>query len=102
MSEKIDQIVELLNTLTVLEASQLSKRLQDEWGVSAAAPMAVAMPGAAAAGGGGGKRGRRPRGAATRGTGTLRTRRIGTRVRQPRPAFRHRGRDRGDRQCWLS
>lgn len=53
MSEKIDQIVELLNTLTVLEASQLSKRLQDEWGVSAAAPMAVAMPGAAAAGGDG-------------------------------------------------
>ena len=54
MSEKIDQIVELLNTLTVLEASQLSKRLQDEWGVSAAAPMAVAMPGMAAAGGGDG------------------------------------------------
>lgn len=54
MSEKIDQIVELLNTLTVLEASQLSKRLQDEWGVSAAAPMAVAMPGVAAAGAGDG------------------------------------------------
>lgn len=54
MSEKLDQIVELLNSLTVLEASQLSKRLQDEWGVSAAAPMAMAMPGAAAAGAGDG------------------------------------------------
>jgi|SRR4051794_28208083 len=48
MSDKLNQIVELLNTLTVLEASQLSKRLQEEWGVSAAAPMAMAMPGAGA------------------------------------------------------
>jgi large subunit ribosomal protein L7/L12 len=40
--------------LTVLEASQLSKLLQEQWGVSAAAPMAVAaMPGAAGAAAGG-------------------------------------------------
>ena len=51
MSDKLNQIVELLNTLTVLEAAQLSKRLQEEWGVSAAAPMAMAAPGAGAPGG---------------------------------------------------
>jgi large subunit ribosomal protein L7/L12 len=50
MSEKLDKIVEQLNELTLLEAAELSKRLQDEWGVSAAAPMAMAgMPVAAAA-----------------------------------------------------
>jgi len=47
----IEQIAEELGKLTVLEASQLSKLLQEQWGVSAAAPMAVAaMPGAAGAG----------------------------------------------------
>ena len=50
MSDKLNQIVELLNTLTVLEAAQLSKRLQEEWGVSAAAPMAMAAPGGPATG----------------------------------------------------
>jgi len=46
----IEQIAEELGKLTVLEASQLSKLLQEQWGVSAAAPMAVAaMPGAAGA-----------------------------------------------------
>jgi len=50
----IDQIAEELGKLTVLEASQLSKLLQEQWGVSAAAPMAVAaMPGAAGAAAGG-------------------------------------------------
>ena len=40
--------------MTVLEASQLSKLLQEQWGVSAAAPMAVAaMPGVAGAAAGG-------------------------------------------------
>ena len=51
----VDQIAEELDKLTLLEASQLSKLLQEKWGVSAAAPMAVAaMPGVsggAAAGG---------------------------------------------------
>jgi large subunit ribosomal protein L7/L12 len=46
----IEQIAEELGKLTVLEASQLSKLLQEQWGVSAAAPMAMAaMPGAAGA-----------------------------------------------------
>ena len=43
----VEEIAEQLDKLTLLEASQLSKLLQDKWGVSAAAPMAVAaMPGA--------------------------------------------------------
>ena len=51
----IDQIAEELGKLTLLEASQLSKVLQEQWGVSAAAPVAVAaMPGAAGAAAGGG------------------------------------------------
>ena len=48
----VDQIAEELDKLTLLEAAQLSKLLQEKWGVSAAAPMAVAaMPGAAGAAG---------------------------------------------------
>jgi large subunit ribosomal protein L7/L12 len=42
MSEKLEKIVELLDELTLLEAADLSKLLQDKWGVSAAAPMAMA------------------------------------------------------------
>jgi large subunit ribosomal protein L7/L12 len=50
----VEQIAEELDKLTLLEAAQLSKMLQEKWGVSAAAPVAVAaMPGAAAVGGGG-------------------------------------------------
>jgi large subunit ribosomal protein L7/L12 len=46
----VEQIAEQLNKLSLLEAAQLSKLLQEMWGVSAAAPMAVAaMPGAAGA-----------------------------------------------------
>ncbi|MDB5465520.1 MAG: rplL [Phenylobacterium sp.] len=45
----LQQLVEDLSTLTVLEASELSKLLEEKWGVSAAAPVAVAAaPGAAA------------------------------------------------------
>ena len=51
----VEQIAEELDKLTLLEAAQLSKMLQEKWGVSAAAPMAVAaMPGAAGAAAGGG------------------------------------------------
>jgi large subunit ribosomal protein L7/L12 len=47
----VDEIAEMLDKLTLLEAAQLSKQLQEKWGVSAAAPMAVAaVPGAAGAG----------------------------------------------------
>jgi large subunit ribosomal protein L7/L12 len=50
----VEQIAEELDKLTLLEAAQLSKMLQEKWGVSAAAPMAVAaMPGAAGAAAGG-------------------------------------------------
>ena len=46
----VEQIAEELDKLSLLEAAQLSKLLQEKWGVSAAAPMAVAaMPGAAGA-----------------------------------------------------
>jgi len=46
------QLVDDLSTLTVIEAAELSKMLEEKWGVSAAAPVAVAAPaggGAAAA-----------------------------------------------------
>jgi large subunit ribosomal protein L7/L12 len=46
----LEQIVEDLSSLTVLEAAELSKMLEEKWGVSAAAPVAVA--GAAPAAGG--------------------------------------------------
>lgn len=45
------KIVEDLSKLTVLEAAELSKLLEEKWGVSAAAPVAVAAVGGAAAGG---------------------------------------------------
>jgi large subunit ribosomal protein L7/L12 len=50
MSANLDQIVEQLSTLSLLEAADLVKKLEEKWGVSAAAPVAMAaMPGAAAA-----------------------------------------------------
>ena len=49
----LEKIAEELSALTVLEAAELTKILEEKWGVSAAAPAAVmAMPGAAAADGG--------------------------------------------------
>ena len=49
MADKLDTIVEELSTLSVLEAADLVKKLEEKWGVSAAAPVAMAaMPGAAA------------------------------------------------------
>ena len=45
----LQQIVEDLSALTVLEAAELSKMLEEKWGVSAAAPVAVAAVGGAAA-----------------------------------------------------
>ena len=44
----LTKIVDELSSLTVLEAAELSKLLEEKWGVSAAAPAAVAAPGAAA------------------------------------------------------
>jgi large subunit ribosomal protein L7/L12 len=45
----LNKIVEDLSTLTVVEAAELSKQLEEKWGVSAAAPAAAAAPGGAAA-----------------------------------------------------
>ena len=44
----LNKIVEELSTLTVMEAAELSKLLEEKWGVSAAAAVAVAGPAAAA------------------------------------------------------
>jgi large subunit ribosomal protein L7/L12 len=41
----LDKLVEELSKLTVIEAAELSKKLEEVWGVSAAAPVAMAMPG---------------------------------------------------------
>lgn len=50
MSEKLQKLVADLDALTLMEAAELSKMLQDKWGVSAAAPMMMgAMPAAAPA-----------------------------------------------------
>jgi len=46
---KIEKIVEDLSGLTVLEAAELAKALEEKWGVSAAAAVAVAAPAGAAA-----------------------------------------------------
>ena len=48
MAADLDTLVEQLSGLTVIEAAQLSKKLEEKWGVSAAAPVAMA---AAPAGG---------------------------------------------------
>jgi|SRR5665213_732826 large subunit ribosomal protein L7/L12 len=47
---KLEKLVDDLSALTVLEASELSKLLEEKWGVSAAAPVAMAAAGPAAAG----------------------------------------------------
>ena len=44
----LNKIIEDLSKLTVVEAADLSKQLEEKWGVSAAAPVAAAAPGAAA------------------------------------------------------
>ena len=49
MSEKLAKLVEELSTLSVLEAADLVKMLEEKWGVSAAAPVAMAAVGGAAA-----------------------------------------------------
>jgi large subunit ribosomal protein L7/L12 len=46
----VDKIFDQLGTMSVLELVELKKKIEDEWGVSAAAPVAVAAPGAAAPG----------------------------------------------------
>lgn len=48
MSDKLEKLVDELSTLSVLEAADLVKKLEEKWGVSAAAPVAVAAVGGGA------------------------------------------------------
>ena len=50
----LEKLAEELSNLTVMEAADLAKILEEKWGVSAAAPMAVAMPAAGGDDGGAG------------------------------------------------
>jgi large subunit ribosomal protein L7/L12 len=44
----LNKIIDELSTLTVVEAAELSKQLEEKWGVTAAAPVAAVAPGGAA------------------------------------------------------
>ena len=44
----VDTVFEQLGSMTVLELVELKKKIEDEWGITAAAPVAVAVPGGAA------------------------------------------------------
>ena len=54
MANTVDTVFENLGKMTVLELVELKKKIEDEWGITAAAPVAVAAPGAAPAAGGDG------------------------------------------------
>lgn len=49
MAANLEKLIEDLSALTVIEAAELAKKLEEKWGVSAAAPVAVAAAGAAPA-----------------------------------------------------
>ena len=49
----VDKVFDELGKMSVLELVELKKKIEDEWGITAAAPVAVAAPGAAGAGGDG-------------------------------------------------
>src|SRR5690242_19470682 len=53
MASSVDTIFEGLGSMTVLELVELKKRIEDEWGITAAAPVAVAAAPGAAVGGDG-------------------------------------------------
>ncbi len=53
MATDTAKVLETLGKMTVLELVELKNKIEEEWGVTAAAPMAVAAPGAAATGGDG-------------------------------------------------
>ncbi len=54
MASSVDTVFDQLGSMTVLELVELKKRIEDEWGITAAAPVAVAAPGAAVPGADGG------------------------------------------------
>ena len=54
MATDVKNVLDTLGKMTVLELVELKNQLEEEWGVTAAAPVAVAAPGAVAAGDGAG------------------------------------------------
>jgi large subunit ribosomal protein L7/L12 len=50
----VDTVFEQLGSMTVLELVELKKKIEDEWGITAAAPVAVAAPGTGVPGADGG------------------------------------------------
>ena len=50
MAERADKVLDLIKEMTILELRDLNQRLQDEFGITAAAPVAAAAPAAAAPG----------------------------------------------------
>ena len=54
MATDTAKVLETLGGMTVLELVELKNKIEEEWGVTAAAPMAMAAPGAVAGGGDGG------------------------------------------------
>jgi large subunit ribosomal protein L7/L12 len=50
----VDTVFDQLGSMTVLELVELKKKIEEEWGITAAAPVAVAAPGAVGGGGGDG------------------------------------------------
>jgi large subunit ribosomal protein L7/L12 len=53
MATDVSKVLDTLGKMTVLELVELKNAIEEQWGVTAAAPVAVAAPGAAAAGGDG-------------------------------------------------
>src|SRR6185437_15725260 len=53
MASSVETIFESLGSMTVLELVELKNKIEEEWGITAAAPVAVAAPGAGGAGDGG-------------------------------------------------
>jgi len=49
MVERVDKVLDLIKEMTILELRDLNQRLQDEFGITAAAPVAAAAPAAAGA-----------------------------------------------------
>jgi large subunit ribosomal protein L7/L12 len=49
MAERVDQVLDIIKEMTILELRDLNQRLQDEFGITAAAPVAAAAPAAAGA-----------------------------------------------------
>ena len=54
MATDVQKVLDTLGKMTVLELVELKNKIEEEWGITAAAPVAVAAPGAVAPGGGDG------------------------------------------------